>query len=248
MTTTLYTFHISHFSEKARWGLALAGVPFSERALLPGLHMARLRRIAPRTTVPVLVRGATVIQGSSAILDHAASALGRAALEPPPAAAAEARELEALADRAFGLGVQRIFYDALLHDRGTLVDLWAQAGPWWSKGFYRVAFPAMALGLRKTYKLRPDVVAAARDRFIDAWRRLDAIVAARPYVVGDRPSRVDVTIAALLGPVVRPAEHSVRWPAPPEATRSFVAELEGTPTWAYVERMYRDHRHAPALG
>lgn len=245
MTTTLYTFHISHFSEKARWGLELAGVPFVERRLLPGLHMVRLRRIAAKTTVPVLVDGATVIQGSSAILDHVASALGRRGLEPEAGSMAEARELEALADRAFGLGVQRIFYDALLRDRRTVVDLWAQAGPWWGKAFYGVAFPAMAAGVRRTYKLRPDVVAAARDRFLDAWRRVGAIAAERPYLVGDRPTRLDVTVAALLGPVVRPPEHSVLWPAVPEATRTFVAGLEGTPTWAYVERMYRRHRAAP---
>ena len=34
----LYTFRISHFSEKARWALDLQGLPYEESTLLPGPH------------------------------------------------------------------------------------------------------------------------------------------------------------------------------------------------------------------
>ena len=33
----LYTFQVSHFSEKARWALDWKGVKYHERRLLPGL-------------------------------------------------------------------------------------------------------------------------------------------------------------------------------------------------------------------
>jgi hypothetical protein len=50
----LYTFNISHFSEKARWALDYEGIAYEERVLLPGPHQLVTRRIARRTHVPVL--------------------------------------------------------------------------------------------------------------------------------------------------------------------------------------------------
>ncbi len=60
----LYGFTISHFVEKARWALDFKGVPYRWIALLPGPHLRQVRRMAPRSTVPVLRDGDTVIQGS----------------------------------------------------------------------------------------------------------------------------------------------------------------------------------------
>src|SRR3954463_8099429 len=100
----LTTFRVSHFSEKARWGLDYTGVTYQERTLLPGPHLLVTRGLAEKTCVPILEHGKRVIQGSSAILDYLANELGEAALEPQSDCYARARELEALADRAFGLG------------------------------------------------------------------------------------------------------------------------------------------------
>jgi len=44
----LYTFNISHFSEKARWALDYEGIAYEERVLLPGPHQLVTRRIARR--------------------------------------------------------------------------------------------------------------------------------------------------------------------------------------------------------
>ena len=45
----LYTFNLSHFSEKARWALDYEGISYEERMLLPGPHQLVTRRMAPRT-------------------------------------------------------------------------------------------------------------------------------------------------------------------------------------------------------
>jgi glutathione S-transferase len=52
---TLLTFVISHFSEKARWALDFEGLSYDERRLIPGMHFPAVRRLASKTTVPVLV-------------------------------------------------------------------------------------------------------------------------------------------------------------------------------------------------
>src|SRR5688572_1121231 len=112
----LSTFVISHFSEKARWALDFEGLSYSERRLLPGPHIPVIRRMASSTTVPVLEHAGRVVQGSSAILDYIERELGHRRLAPEPADASRCAELEARVDRAFGLGVQRIFYHDLLGD------------------------------------------------------------------------------------------------------------------------------------
>ena len=72
----LYTFNISHFSEKARWTLDYEGIPYEERVLLPGPHQLVTRRVARRTHVPVLEHDGEYVQGSSAIIDYVADRLG----------------------------------------------------------------------------------------------------------------------------------------------------------------------------
>lgn len=238
----LYTFAISHFSEKARWALDSAGVPFEERALLPGPHLAVTRRIAPLATVPILDHDGQIIQGSGAILDYVQASLGGGVLSVPSGSEGAAADLEARADHAFGLGTQRIFYEVLLSHRGLVIDLWSQHGPWWAKPFYAVSFPFVARAVRRLYKIRPDKVAAAKDSFRQMFDETDRIVSTRRYVYGDAPCRTDIALASLLAPLVRPAEHKIAWPEFPDAAKPFVAEFEGRPTWKYVERMYREHR------
>jgi glutathione S-transferase len=243
----LYTFAISHFSEKARWALDLNRVPYEERRLLPGPHMAVIRRRAARTTVPVLEHDGKNIQGSSAILDYLEERLKAKKLAPPESAAKRSAELEALADRAFGLGTQRIFYATLLDHKPEVVGLWTQGAPWWSGPLLRTIYPLLDRGVRRTYKIRPDKIEESKD----LWRRTidetDRVLASSPYLTGDALTRADVTVASLLAPMCRPPEHLLRWPAemPPELG-TFLAEFEGRPTWEFVRRMYREHRTAPS--
>lgn len=238
----LYTFRISHFSEKARWALDLSGIDYEERALLPGAHVPRVRAMAPKSTVPVLVHDGRVVQGSGEILDYLHGHLGAEALG---ATDDETRELEALADHAFGLGMQRICYGALLRDRRLVVDMWSEGGPPWARAFYAIAFPAVRAGVRRLYDVRPDKVEQARARLARAMDRTDGLLEQRPYLGGERPGRVDLTVAALLAPLCGPPEHLVDWPELPPELASLAARLEGRPTWDHALRMYRDHRATP---
>jgi glutathione S-transferase len=239
----LNTFAISHFSEKARWALDLNGIDYTERRLLPGPHVFVIKRMAPATTVPTLEHDGAVVQGSSAILDYLETRLGATRLAVPPAAATRARELEATVDRAFGLGTQRIFYATLLANKSVVIDLWVQGGPVWGRAYFAVAFPLVAHLVRRTYKIRPEPIARAKDLFRRTFDTTDQMLSEGPYLLGDTLSRADVTVAALLAPLCTPAEHFLRWPAevPPEHAK-FVDEFRGRPTWDFVLRMYREHR------
>ena len=240
----LYTFNISHFAEKARWTLDYEGIAYEERVLLPGPHQLVTRRIARRTHVPVLEHDGQYVQGSSAIIDYVADRLGGTKLTAiDPTERATALQLEKTLDQALGRGMQQVLYSALLKDRRTVVDLWSSGGPFWARGFYAVAFPAVASAVKRMYKTTDtEGVAKAKQRFVTTFEELDAILAKQPYLGGDTPNRSDITVAALLAPLCRVPEHRVKWPAMPSELADFEASLRGRPTWNHVLRMYRDHR------
>src|SRR5262249_6822654 len=70
----LITFAASHFCEKARWALDWHGIDYDEVGWPPGVHLilAKLHGAKGRT-VPILLDGPDVIQGSRAIIDWAES-------------------------------------------------------------------------------------------------------------------------------------------------------------------------------
>ena len=249
----LYTFNLSHFSEKARWTLDYEGIPYEEKVLLPGPHQLVTRRIARRTHVPVLEHDGQYVQGSSAIIDYVADRLGGTKLTAiDPTQRANALELEKTLDQAFGRGVQQVLYSALLKDRRTVINLWSFGGPFWARGFYAVAYPAIASAVTRMYKTTDvEAVAKTKQCFVTTFDELDVVLAKQPYLGGDTPSRSDITLAALLAPVCRVPEHRVKWPPTPPELADFEASLSGRPTWDHVLRMYRDHRrpnHSHAAG
>jgi glutathione S-transferase len=66
----LITFGISHYCEKARWALDWHGVDYDEIGRPPGLHFILAKRCGAKdTTLPILLDGKRVIQGSDAIID-----------------------------------------------------------------------------------------------------------------------------------------------------------------------------------
>ena len=242
----LYTFNISHFSEKARWALDYEGIPYEEKILVPGPHQLTTRRIAKKTEVPILQHEGRYVQGSGAILDYIADRLGGSKLTPASAEArAHSLELEQEMDRAFGRGVQRVVYSEMLKPahRQAMIELWADNGPRWARRFYSFAFPVIATAVKRMYKTtHPELVEKAQDQFLATMDELDARLARTPYLGGGQPSRLDITAAALLGPVCQPKEHRVRWPRTPAGLQEFEARLKGRPTWNHVVRMYREHR------
>ncbi|MFM2416088.1 MAG: hypothetical protein RL385_811 [Pseudomonadota bacterium] len=245
----LYTFAISHFSEKVRWALDHAGIPYEERVLLPGLHMLTTKWLAKGTSVPILEHDGKIIQGSSQILDHLRDALGTTALEPRGAEVAENRALEALFDEAFGLGMQRLLYGALLQaDRNAITTLWSEAGPWWARGYFAIMYPAVARAVSRMYKTGDEAaLVRAHDRLRTALDAADKRLATRPYLDGETLGRTDITLAALLAPLAQVADHPC---TPLSTTRMPAAFAEQMrphferPSMRHVQALYREHRYS----
>ena len=246
----LYTFQISHFAEKARWALDWKGVKYQERRLLPGPHLAVTRRLGKVTSVPILVCDGQVVQGSSAIIDFADERWPDRPLTSQTAAERDReRELERWLDDELGAPVRRVFYFHALGEPKLVRPLFTQRGPWWGRLFYRVGYRAVASRIRALYKINADTAEQDRKRVEAVFARLDQLLEGRPYLVGDRFGRADLTLAALAAPLWRPPEHSTRWPpdeAYPARLRELRAELGRWRARDHVLRMYREHRAADA--
>jgi glutathione S-transferase len=242
----LYTFAISHFSEKVRWVLDLEGILYEEKQLLPGLHPFTTRRLAAKNTVPVLRHGGIVIQGSSAIVHALPGIFGARRLEPPASLAAASEQLEALADEAFGCGVQKIAYAAFLPERQRMIELWSLGRGPWAKLFYGVTYPWLAWAVKRMYRLSPAEVERAKAAFRRALVRTDELLSSNPFLLGQSLTRADVCVAALIAPLLSPPEHEFQFAPFPAALQDFVDELESGPTARHVRRLYRDYRSPPS--
>ena len=246
MTTQLYTFTISHFAEKARWALDYKRIHYQEKRLVPGSHIPIVKRMAPGTFVPVLRDDERVIQGSSAIIDYLdARTTERPLTSADPSERQRAIELERWLDRELGEPVRRVFYYHALNNPDLLIPLFNQGGPWWGRLFCRVGFRTIANRMRQMYAITAQNAALDKDRVTAAYGRIDALLENRHYLVGDRFSRADLTLAALAAPTWRPPEHSTHWPPDelyPDEITTFRARFVKTRTREHVLRMYREHR------
>jgi glutathione S-transferase len=115
----LITFGCSHFCEKARWALDWHGIAYEEVAWAPGPHLILAKRYGAKgTTVPILLTGNTVIQGSSAIIDWAErhTANPSRSLNLP-----EAIGIERRADNVIGVHVRRLRFAETLPRLARLI-------------------------------------------------------------------------------------------------------------------------------
>jgi len=245
---TLIEFTISHYCERARWALDHYGVPYVVETVLPGPHQLRLRRLgARRSSVPLLLAGDDVVQGSDRILDWAEVNRdpGRVFHQASASESEAIQAWEKRLDRDAGQMLRRLLYDSLLRRRRLVVEMWTQDGPSWGPTFYRFTMPLMERLLRRSYRIHPEGVARSAEVFAALADDLDAALAQRPFLVGDRFTRADLSAAALIAPLVMPPEHHVRWPAIadlPEdavATRAMYADR---PFFRWIQDLYRKHR------
>jgi glutathione S-transferase len=120
----LYTFALSHFSEKIRWTLALAEVPFDEVTWTPFFHVLKARKRGRATTVPVLQTTGGPVQDSTRILHWLEK--HRAPFALLPEASAERDDVlavEAKFDRV-GSQVVRYVYSEALGQTENVVRYW----------------------------------------------------------------------------------------------------------------------------
>lgn len=242
MTLTLHQFPISHYCEKVRWALDHKGVHYRLQNHLPGLHVKTIRRMAEKTTVPVIEDDGHFIQGSGAIISHLEERYPEHALTPSDSdQRSQVLEWERFCDTEIGPHVRRFCYDTLLQYPATVVPLLAQGGPFWASPFLRLTFPQVRKSMRRFMKIREPEVTHSREALESALGRLDQALEGRDYLVGNAFTRADLAAASLLAPLIMPKGYGLDWPATvPSPLKEWRDAHDNQLDWA--RHVYSRHR------
>ena len=244
---TLYTFAMSHYSEKIRWTLDISDIAYREVCLTPVFHILPALTMGKRgqTTLPVLKTSQGSIQDSTRILRWLNEHHGPLPLMP----ADRLPEIEDVAKRfdAIGKDVARYLY---AHSFGSgdehIKRLWTDHASAGQAAFIRSAYPFIRWAFRRKLSITEAGAAKAHRRISEAVDWLDSRLAdGRTYLVGGQLSTADLTAAALLAPLACPSEHPVYGePVFRETMAGAAAPWQVRPSMAWVRRLYAQHRGA----
>jgi glutathione S-transferase len=245
---TLITIPLSHYCEKARWGLDRAAVPYREDPHAPLLSRLATKR-DERGTVPVLVQGNRRLADSTDILVHADEVNGGNPLYPRDAVLrSEVDNLVKWFDAELGPHCRRWVYAQLLPDAKLLRSIWSRRVPRFEAVLVPVITPLARHLVRRVYKITPTSAQSSLARVTGVFRQVsDTLSDGRRFLVGGRFTAADLTYAALAAPVLFPAECRAVLPgldAVPAAMREEILRLRSTDAGQFAMRLYAQEREA----
>ena len=246
----LITIPMSHYCEKARWGLAHAGRRYVEEGYLQGLHIAAARRYNPAGLFPVLIDGDRVVPDSTAILRYLDASLPDAGKLYPHPLAREVAALEEDFDEGLGVESRRwVYFHWLTLPGRDVVRTAAQRTPRWHAWVGTPLFPVLRVALRRHLQV---TVARVTRGLGEIERSFDGVAQrladGRPHLCGDPFTAADLAFACMAAPVLLPPEYGIRLPTPEEApasARADIARFRDHPAGRYALQLFRSRRSAP---
>lgn len=244
----LLQFRHSPYNEKVRWALDLKRVPHRRRSLLPGPHMAVLRKLTGRTTTPVLVPDdAPAIDGSTRILQWLEQRWPEPPLMPTDAAdRAEALRIQEWFDDDLTPRIRRAVLDALLRQPAAFAGVFADGRAPLERLAYACAVPLAAPLIRKGNGIAGP--ATIDDGLRAAQQALDFVAeraAPDGYLVGGRFGLADLCAASTLAVLAQPPDSPMAGPQPYGAAfAALLQRFDAHPGIAWTRRLYARHRGA----
>jgi glutathione S-transferase len=241
----LHIFAISHYCEKARWALDHFGIQYRLQHVMPGRNRPLAKTLGLTSgSLPYLQLGTRAIGGSGAIIDWAEAQRAPSAA-PLASADSAATALEQRLDTLIGVHVRCCYYsDALRTNPASVRPIFTKDLPFVQKWTVTLAWSKIVAAMIKGMDLGERQGAESFEILKHELDWLDALLSdGRRYLMGDRLSRVDITAASLLAPLVTPAQHPVYANIIlPTALARNIAPWRDRPILKWVERMYAEHR------
>jgi glutathione S-transferase len=221
-------------------------IPYEEIGWPPGLHRVLAKRCgAKASTLPIVLDRAMVIQGSGTIIDWAE----RKGKDPRRSLAArgnlaEAQEIERRADEVIGVQVRRLAYAETLPNSSRLVKpaLFRRTSVS-NRLIGNLRWPITRRAMMRMYDIGPGAASESRSRLESELDWLDSKLAdGRPYLVGDRFSRVDLTVASLLATFAQPKDVAADHETGGHPLAVDVERWSKRPVMRWVVSQYQNHR------
>ena len=243
-------------------GLERFGVPYEQVSYLPMLHIPGVmwrtrmrlgeseRTSTPMSTPIVVTDDREIIHDSAKIVRWANERYADEATDLyPEALADEIHEVEDELGEVLGPHARRYAYFAVFGSSPDLLsDLVRQNAPTLQRVAFTVTRPMMLAVLRRSLGIHERGAERSLQRVRELFDRYAARLEARPYLVGDRFTGADLTMAALAAPVVGIShEHGYGSTMPSldrfsEPPRVVLEELRASPVGRFVHRMFAEHR------
>jgi len=240
----LWHFRVSHYNEKVRWALDFKQLPHRRIALVPGLHIPRMRWMTGQNKLPAIELDGRLMIGSAAIVAE----LERRHPDPPLFPRDDAERTRAVAlqtyfDDEAAPELRQLFWSCYLGRPSECVRVVTDGFGFGTRLLVRAMFPLLKLGFSRNMGMDAAQIEHASKRLHEHVGRLEAEIGRSGYLVGDRFGVADLTAASIMSAVIRPPEFSYPLPEPmsPEllALRESIATREG---YRWVREIYRAHR------
>jgi glutathione S-transferase len=244
MATRLYQFPISHYCEKARWALDYKGIAFETQTLLPGLHVKKLKSLVPESSVPVLQVQDAFIQGSDQIIDYLDTQYPDKLLTPTDTTQKQqSLEWERFAAAKIADPLRNLYYHYLLERPKTLLPLFSADGPWYGSLVLKVIYKRLERRMRAAYQINQRTAQIAMRVVDKAIKQLETHLAQQPFLVGDSFSRADLSMCALLSPLVLPERGYLKLESlSAQPLRDFRMVHITSPVFRWVNTLYNTYR------
>ncbi|BAQ61420.1 glutathione S-transferase [Geminocystis sp. NIES-3708] len=194
----LYQFELSQFSEKVRFILDYKGLEYKKIEVTPGIGQLEVFKVSGQRQVPVLKDGDTYIADSTEIALYLDSKYPEKPLIPSDGITrGQCLLIEEWADQSLGLNGRKAFMGALNHYPNFRTSFLPKNTPDIFKTFVS-AFPSEvfnAIGIGLT--LGTDILKVGEKTLKRDLEALTLILKNQPYLVGDKPTLADFTVAAL---------------------------------------------------
>jgi len=240
----LWHIPFSHFNEKVRWALDFKNVPHRRRCVGAD-YLFKAWRATGHGTLPILFLDGKAVGDSTAII----AALERHQPEPAlypkdPAQLRRALDLEDYLDEGLGPSLRAAVVTPLFSEdpdlavRVLMTGMPAQA--------YRNLRPLVRIFpayYRVRHKIKAQRLDQDRAAVMEALDRIARELQPSGYLVGEAFSVADLTAAALLSPLLQPAE--LQYPLTvslPHSLRQYRDGLARHPAAQWSLEMYRRHR------
>jgi glutathione S-transferase len=246
MQVEFISIPFSHYCEKARWCLDIAGVSYQEQGHLPIFSRRVTKKLGAGNTVPVLrVDGANVAD-STAIAAWADRQRPGSILPTAPEQLRDALALEELFDTQLGPATRRWAYYHLLPNKELLVTLTKPGVPSWEHRAFRWFRPLAAAAIKRGLKIDAAGAQRSTEKIDATFDRVDSLLAdGRSFLVGDKLSIADVAFASLSAPVLMPAQQPFGLPGPhvfPDLPQLSIRTWRSRPAGQFALGLYATHR------